>query len=105
MIETPTDAPATAASTTVVSRIDVHGSSLAVLGIAIAPLTVGSSCAAAINGIRNRPMLITDDVHASGDMIPVNTESTDSTATSAVSVSSVTRVRPAVAARDLARSA
>ena len=123
MIDTATEAPATAASTNVVSRIDPHGwlyaalvivdvaKNAATVGIAIAALTVGSSWAAAIRGMRNRPISMTAEVQTSGDVIPVstdspvNTDGTESTATSAASTSSVTRVRPAAAAGDPARSA
>src|SRR5262249_15257730 len=75
------------------------------VGIAIAPLMVGSSCAAAITGIRNSPLLITSDVHTSGEVTPVNTDTTDSTTTSALSTSSVTPVLVAAAAREAGRNA
>src|SRR5215469_15916768 len=61
-------------------------------GTATTPLTTGSSCAAAINGIKKNPVLITSDVQSSGEVRPVTTEMIDTTATSDASISSATNV-------------
>ena len=75
------------------------------VGIASTALMTGSNCAAAINGIKKKPFLITFDVHSSGEVRPVNTERTDTTATSAASTSSVTNIRVNTTARATVRSA
>ena len=115
--DSATEPAASPANTAPVSRMDAQGSSLAdwlihatarnapTVGMAIAPLTRGSSCAAAINGIRNSPLRNTFDVQSSGDAIAVSTERTDSTATSAPSISSATSLLVSTAGRDAGRSA
>ena len=75
------------------------------VGIATTALITGSNGAAAINGIKKKPFLITFDVHSSGQVRPVNTEVTDTAATSAASTSSVTSVRLDATARAAVRSA
>src|ERR1700758_2046564 len=98
------------------TRIDVHGSSLADLliqltatraatvGMAIAALMSGFNCAAAINGIRKSPRVKAFDVQLSGDVIPVNTERMDTTATSAPSIRRVTSFLVCITARTVGRS-
>src|SRR4029077_1547685 len=75
------------------------------VGIASAPLMTGSSCAAAINGIKKKPTLITFDVQSSGEVRPVRTERTDTIATSAASTEIVMSVRVSTTVRAAVRSA
>ena len=117
MSDKATDPPASPAKTNALNQIDDHGSPLDDLeiqhvrvntdsvGIATATLMMGSSCAAAINGIRKKPFLITSDVQACGDVAPVSTDSTETTVTSAVSTSSVTIVLVDIVVRAPLRNA
>src|ERR1700704_4980821 len=117
MTDKATEPPASPANTVELRRIDAHGSLLEAwviqhvamnadrVGIASAPLMAGSSCAAAINGIKKKPLLITSDVHSSGEVRPVRTERTDTTATSAASTRIVTSVRVSATVRAAVRSA
>src|SRR5258708_19691749 len=104
MTDKATEPPASPANTVELRRIDAHGSLLEAwviqhvamnadrVGIASAPLMTGSSCAAAINGIKKKPLLITSDVQSSGEVRPVRTERTDTTPTSAASTRTLTTV-------------
>src|SRR5215475_2130335 len=117
MSDIATEPPASAANTVALSRIESHGSSLEVcviqhvarnadrVGIATAPLSTGSSCAAAINGSKKNAFRMTLDVQSSGAVRPETTASTDTTATSAASISTVTNVRVRWLARGAVRSA
>src|ERR1700761_9451347 len=117
MNDKATDPPASPVSTIELSTIDVHGSLLEFwviqqvarnadrVGIATTPLMTGSSCAAAITGIKKNAFRITSDVQASGAVRPVTTETTETTATSAASTVRVTTVRANSTVRTAVRSA
>src|SRR6478752_8847129 len=117
MSESATEPQARPVKTVVLKRIDAHGSRLAawviqhvatnadMAGIATTPLTTGSSCAAAINGIKKKPVLITSDVQSSGEVRPVTTEIMDTTATSDASISSATSLWIRGVTRSAVRSA
>src|SRR5690348_4849351 len=116
MSDKRTEPPASPTNTNVLSTIEAQGSWLAalviqqvatnaaVVGSATSPLMTGSNWAAAINGMRKKPILITSEVHSSGDVRPVNTESTDTAATSHASTSSVTTVLLTVTVRAAGRT-
>lgn len=98
-----TEPAASPNSTAVRDRIDPQGSfplaalstqltakKVTTVGTAIEALTTGSSCAAAIRGIRKSPCCATSDVQVSAELIPVSVEMTATARRSTHSMSSAT---------------
>src|SRR5690349_18069089 len=104
MSESATEPQAKPVKIIELERIESHGSKLAawviqhvatnvdMVGMATTALTTGSNCAAAINGIKKKPVLITSDVQSFGEVRPVTTEMIDTTATSDASINSAASV-------------